>query len=231
MSLSDEILKRTADAYRRIRNTARFLLGNLHGFDPARDLRRRCDMVALDRWIVHRAHELQQKIAEAYARYDFAEVVQALCEFLQRRSRRAVPRRHQGPAVHDGARIRRGRRSRAERDVPHQRGVRALDRADPELHRRRDVAAPAGVRQRRTMATCCSRPGTTACSRWATMRRCRREDFDRLLALRDQVAKVLEPMRADGEIGAALDAEIALQLRRGRPELAGAAGRTNCASC
>jgi isoleucyl-tRNA synthetase len=38
MSLSQEILKRNADAYRRIRNTARFLLGNLHGFDPARDL-------------------------------------------------------------------------------------------------------------------------------------------------------------------------------------------------
>jgi isoleucyl-tRNA synthetase len=59
MSLSQEILKRNADAYRRIRNTARFLLGNLHGFDPARDLRALDDMGALGRWIVHRAWQGQ----------------------------------------------------------------------------------------------------------------------------------------------------------------------------
>src|SRR3546814_5138894 len=81
MSLSQEILKRNADAYRRIRNTARFLLGNLHGFEPDRHLRPLDDMVALDRWIVHRAFEVQQKIVDAYARYDFDEIVQALLNF------------------------------------------------------------------------------------------------------------------------------------------------------
>src|SRR5678816_2173049 len=75
MSLSDEILKRTGDAYRRIRNTARFLLGNLHGFDPARHAVAPDGMVALDRWIVQRASTLQDTIADAYARFDFAEVV------------------------------------------------------------------------------------------------------------------------------------------------------------
>src|SRR5690606_8879874 len=68
MSVSDVILKRGTDAYRRIRNTARFLLGNLAGFDPAAHLRPLDDMVALDRWIVHRAHLLQEKIVAAYAR-------------------------------------------------------------------------------------------------------------------------------------------------------------------
>ncbi|HVR82209.1 MAG TPA: isoleucine--tRNA ligase, partial [Luteimonas sp.] len=81
MSLSAEILKRTADTYRRIRNTARFLLGNLHQFDPAQHLVAPDDMVALDRWIVDRAHALQLKIAAAYERYDFAEIVQALSNF------------------------------------------------------------------------------------------------------------------------------------------------------
>jgi isoleucyl-tRNA synthetase len=76
MSLSQEILKRTADAYRRIRNTARFLLGNLHGFDPAKHLVAHADMLLLDQWAVHRAHELQERIKAAYARYDFASVVQ-----------------------------------------------------------------------------------------------------------------------------------------------------------
>jgi isoleucyl-tRNA synthetase len=81
MSVSDTILKRSGDVYRRIRNTARFLLGNLHGFDPARDLLANEDLLALDRWIVHRAHVLQAEIANAYRRYDFAEVVQALVNF------------------------------------------------------------------------------------------------------------------------------------------------------
>ncbi|MRT44980.1 class I tRNA ligase family protein, partial [Xylella fastidiosa subsp. multiplex] len=55
MSLPQEILKRTTDAYRRIRNTTRFLLVNLHGFDPTLHLVPLSDMIALDRWIVHRA--------------------------------------------------------------------------------------------------------------------------------------------------------------------------------
>src|SRR5690606_31241869 len=59
----------------------RFLLANLHGFDPARDLRPLDDMVALDRWIVHRAWEVQEKVKAAYDRYDFAEIVQALLNF------------------------------------------------------------------------------------------------------------------------------------------------------
>ncbi|HST45141.1 MAG TPA: isoleucine--tRNA ligase, partial [Luteimonas sp.] len=81
MSLSQEILKRNADAYRRIRNTARFLLGNLHGFEPARHLVPTADMVALDAWIVDRAAGVQARIVDAYARYDFAAIVQALLNF------------------------------------------------------------------------------------------------------------------------------------------------------
>jgi isoleucyl-tRNA synthetase len=67
------------------------------------------DMVLLDRWIVHRAHALQAQIIAAYERYDFAEIVQALGNFCGRPGR-AVPGRHQGPALHD-AEDSRGRRS------------------------------------------------------------------------------------------------------------------------
>ena len=81
MSLSQEILKRNADAYRRLRNTARFLLGNLDGFDPAQHLQPLEQMVALDRWIVHRAWELQEKIKAAYDGYNMAEIVQLLLNF------------------------------------------------------------------------------------------------------------------------------------------------------
>ncbi len=71
MSVSDALLSRTADAYRRIRNTARFLLGNLHGFEPQRDLVHPAKMVALDRWAVSRAAQLQAEIIEAYREYAF----------------------------------------------------------------------------------------------------------------------------------------------------------------
>jgi isoleucyl-tRNA synthetase len=71
MAVSDEILKRTADAYRRIRNTARFLLANLNGFDPAAHSVQPADMIELDRWAVDRALQLQQQIIAAYRDYQF----------------------------------------------------------------------------------------------------------------------------------------------------------------
>ncbi|MCO7021586.1 class I tRNA ligase family protein, partial [Vibrio paracholerae] len=52
VAVSDEILKRSADSYRRIRNTARFFLANLNGFNPATDIIAADEMVALDRWAV-----------------------------------------------------------------------------------------------------------------------------------------------------------------------------------
>ncbi len=81
MSVSDEILKRTADAYRRIRNTSRFLLSNLNGFDPERNLVAPADMVALDRWAVDRTLQLQETIVESYRTYQFHQVFQAVHNF------------------------------------------------------------------------------------------------------------------------------------------------------
>jgi isoleucyl-tRNA synthetase len=81
MSVSDEILKRMSDSYRRIRNTARFLLGNLAGFDPARDLVAPADMVELDRWALQRTAALQREITEAYRRYEFHLIYQLVHNF------------------------------------------------------------------------------------------------------------------------------------------------------
>ncbi|ORJ27191.1 isoleucine--tRNA ligase [Rouxiella badensis] len=81
IAVSDEILKRAADSYRRIRNTARFLLANLNGFDPALHSVKPEDMVVLDRWAVGRAKAAQEEIVAAYDRYDFHGVVQRLMQF------------------------------------------------------------------------------------------------------------------------------------------------------
>ena len=81
MSYSDEIIKRAADSYRRIRNTARFLLANLNGFDPAKNMVKPEEMVILDRWAVSMAKEAQEQIIQAYESYDFHKVVQRIMQF------------------------------------------------------------------------------------------------------------------------------------------------------
>ncbi len=81
MSVSKNILKQMADSYRRIRNTARFLLSNLNGFDPQRDAVAPDDMIALDRWAVGRADALQAELRELYDGYHFHLVYQRLHNF------------------------------------------------------------------------------------------------------------------------------------------------------
>ncbi|MDC0686427.1 isoleucine--tRNA ligase [Mitsuaria sp. RG] len=81
MAVSDQILQRSADAYRRIRNTARFLLSNLSGFDPARDLLPAEDMLALDRWAVDRTLLLQRELEEHYGEYRFWNVYSKIHNF------------------------------------------------------------------------------------------------------------------------------------------------------
>ena len=206
MSVSKEILKRSADVYRRLRNTARFLLANLNGFDPARDLLPLDDMLALDRWAVHRADALQHQIANAYGRYDFPEVVQALVNFC---------------SVDLGSLYLDVTKDRLYTMREDSRGRRSAQSAMYRI-------AEAFVRWIAPILT------FTADEMWAHLPGTRdghvlfatwydglapmaaegpldSAKFDRLLALREQVAKTLEPMRASGEIGAALDAEIAIR--------------------
>jgi isoleucyl-tRNA synthetase len=81
IAVSDEILKRTAEAYRRIRNTTRFLLANLHDFDPAQHKKPLQEMLSLDRWIVIKAKQLQIEIKKAYDEYQFHLIYQKLHNF------------------------------------------------------------------------------------------------------------------------------------------------------
>lgn len=81
VSISDEIIKRNADAYRRIRNTARFILANLFDFDITRDGVAEDKMVELDRWAIHRCQELQEEILTAYEQYHFHVIYQKIHNF------------------------------------------------------------------------------------------------------------------------------------------------------
>ena len=81
IKISGEILKRLADAYFRIRNTYRFLLGNLYDFDPAKDQVPYPELHELDRWALHRLQKLISRVREAYERFEFHVVYHSIQNF------------------------------------------------------------------------------------------------------------------------------------------------------
>ena len=78
--IGPEILKGVADSYRRLRNTLRFLLGNLAGFSDAEKVAP-ADMPELERWVLHRLAELDAEVRKGYTAYDFQGVFQKLFQF------------------------------------------------------------------------------------------------------------------------------------------------------
>ncbi len=79
--LSQETLQRLSDAYRRIRNTARYLIGNLNGFNPTTDMVSDDELLELDRWALSRLNRLIQKVATAYDNYEFHVIYHAVHNF------------------------------------------------------------------------------------------------------------------------------------------------------
>jgi len=204
MALSDEILKRVADAYRRIRNTARFLLGNLHGFDPVQDLVKVEDSLLLDQWAVQQAYDTQQAVLAAYARYDFPEVVQRVQNFCTNElgSLYLDITKDRLYTMQENSHGRRSAQSAMYRIVEAMARWLApilsftAEEIWPLIPGQRDasvlfetfydgLAAPQGKPEQRTF-------------------------WNDLLTIRAAVAKLLEGMRNAGEIGAALEADVTL---------------------
>jgi isoleucyl-tRNA synthetase len=81
MSVSEEIFKRIGDSYRRMRNTLRFLLGNLHGFNPKEDAVDFDELVAIDQWAISKTFALQNDVVTAYRNYEFHKIYQEIHNF------------------------------------------------------------------------------------------------------------------------------------------------------
>jgi isoleucyl-tRNA synthetase len=81
MAASENLMARCAETYKKLRNTFRFLLGNLAGFDPARDHVREAELLPLDRYMLARARELTEKILGWYEGFEFHRVYHAVNEF------------------------------------------------------------------------------------------------------------------------------------------------------
>ena len=81
MAASENLMHRCAELYRKLRNTFRFLLGNLTGFDPARDRVPEAELLPLDQYMLARTRELTEKILGWYADFEFHRVYQAINDF------------------------------------------------------------------------------------------------------------------------------------------------------
>ncbi|HEY6892955.1 MAG TPA: isoleucine--tRNA ligase [Rhodanobacteraceae bacterium] len=206
IAVSDEILKRVSDAYRRIRNTARFLLGNLDGFDPAKDLVPVDQCLMLDQWAEQQAYDVQQAVVAAYARHDFPEIVQRVQNFCTNEMGALYlditkDRLYTMPTASRGRRSAQSAMYRileamvrwlapivsftAEEIWQHMPGA----RGDSVLFETwyEGLSAKQGAPEQRRF--------------WSD-----------LLAIREVAAKQMEVMRANREIGASLEAEITLYL-------------------
>ncbi|HXG68418.1 MAG TPA: class I tRNA ligase family protein, partial [Blastocatellia bacterium] len=79
--LSEEILQRLVDAYRKLRNTARYALGNLFDFDPRRDRVERGQMWEIDRWALAETQEVTRRVIEAYKRFEYHVAYHTLYQY------------------------------------------------------------------------------------------------------------------------------------------------------
>jgi isoleucyl-tRNA synthetase len=211
MTVSDEILKRVSDTYRRIRNTAKFLLGNLDGFDPAKHLVAVEDSLLLDQWAVQQAHDVQQAVLAAYERFDFPEVVARIQNFCTNELGALYlditkDRLYTMPTDSHGRRSAQSAMFRITEALVRWLAPMLAFTADEIWHAMPDTSAPVKRGDSALFETwyegLAATQGTPEQRRyWAD-----------LLAMRDTAAHVLEGMRKDGALGAALEANLVLHV-------------------
>ncbi len=201
VSISDEIIKRNADAYRRIRNTARFLLANLCDFAPTEAVQAD-ELLELDKWAIKRCQLLQEEIIAAYESYQFHVIYQKIHNFC------AVD---MGSFYLDLIKDRQyttGKQSKARRSC--QTAMYHIIRAftlwlAPILSfTAEEIARYIPGYTEQTIFT------ELWYKAWPVIDAVNMAEWDELHLIRDEVNKALEETRKKGEIGSALAAEVSL---------------------
>ena len=203
MRISDDMIKRVAEAYRKVRNTIRYLVSNLNDFDPARDTVAEEALDELDRYALARHRQVVARVLDAYDAYEFHLVYHQLVQYARVRSLLLLPRRPEGPAL---LRRRGGQPAplRPDRAPPDRPGPVPPPGPRPPLHHRRGLALHPRRARRPPCTSLCSRRGRRrtrrSSSRWAG-----------LLDVRAEVTKVLEDARAAKQLAASLEGAVVLR--------------------
>jgi isoleucyl-tRNA synthetase len=223
MTVSDEILKRTADAYRRLRNTSRYLLANLNGFDPEQDLLDPEQVLCLDRWAIERTRKLQEQVRQAYGNYEFHRIYQLVHNFcavdmgsfyidiIKDRQYttpgNSIPRRSAQTALYHVA----------EALVRWLAPILSFTAEEIWQH------LPGSRAESVFLSTWYELPPAFY-SEGEILQRMGADFWERIIEVRDAVSKELEKLRAAGDIGSSLDAEVDLYADDRTRALLGAIG-------
>ena len=203
LSISDEILKRVVEGYRRIRNTLRFLLANTADFDPATDAVPHDALVEIDHYAIAAARALAGAVQEDYARYEFHLVVQRLQTFCSE---------DLGGFYLDVLKDRlytTGKASRARRSA--QTALALIRDALLEL-----MAPVLSFTAEEAWRIVHPADASIFCRTWVDTLPAQRDDealiakWKRILAVRAAVQKELETLRQSGKVGSSLQAEVAV---------------------
>ena len=203
--LSKEILARTAEAYRKIRNTAKFLLGNLFDFDPASDAVPDARLEPIDRWVLDAAARFASEASEAYERYEFHGVVRRLLELVTTDLSAfwCDVRKDAFYVLAPSDPVRRSAQTAAFRLV--ETIATALSPICPFTAEEIWEAIPGNA----------SDPSALFLRSWKDLQlpeisSSEREAWGRILALRAEFLQALEPLRREGKVGSASQATVAV---------------------
>ncbi|MEA5441740.1 isoleucine--tRNA ligase [Cyanobium gracile] len=209
--LGPGIVKQLADVYRKVRNTARYLLGNLHDFVPAEHAVPTCDLPLLDRWMLQRTASLIEEVSADFERFEFYRFFQALQNFcvvdLSNVYLDIAKDRLYVSAAGDV-------RRRSCQTVLHLVVERLAGLIAPVLcHMAEDIwqNLPYPVAE----ASVFERGWPTVPAAWAAPELV--APMQQILELRAQVNRVLEGCRGRGELGASLEAQVQLELAETAP--------------
>jgi isoleucyl-tRNA synthetase len=201
INYSDEIIKRSVDAYRRIRNTVRFLLGNIFDFSPDTDAVEAKQMLALDQWAIYQTAILQKEILAAYNDYSFQTIYQKIHNFCSV---------EMGSFYLD---IIKDRQYTAYKSSIARRSAQTAMYHIAEALVRWLAPVISFTAEEIWSYLPGRREESVFLSSWHSLPILENRggiDWDLLIPVRDAVNKVLEKHRQAGEIGSALDAEITL---------------------
>ncbi len=201
IALGDTIYTSVSEAYRKIRNTFRYMLGNLYDFDPARDLVAPAEMIEFDRFIMARMERLKTKVREAYEAYNFQPACHDILNFMVVDLSSLYIDVARDRLYCSAANSRERRSAQTALYLMLDTLVRMLAPLIPftadEVYSHMPGKAGDSVHLLTLREADSSFADAELESRW-----------DKLIALRDQALKVLETMRQAGTIGAPLEAKL-----------------------